>query len=255
MGLKELVPPLIREYLRPLKDPVRASLSWILRAKSGNRILSGPFAGMAFRYPQQEYAMLLGTWELELATTWEKILAQDFNLMVDVGAAEGYYAVGMAYRKPGAKVVAFEMNGKVRENLRILNELNDAQLDIRGKCEVGDLVSFGQRLEGAFILMDVEGYETVLLDPSKVPSLSRATILVELHDMYAEGCTELLGERFRCTHKIKKIEGIPRHTRHFSDAAGVMKFFFSKRRALGYMDEGRPSEMSWYYMVPKGEEV
>lgn len=250
MGLKQFVPAPVRECLRPLKDPVRAFLGWILRVKSGDRVLSGPFAGMAFHYPQQEYAMLLGTWELELTSTWETILSQDYKLMVDVGAAEGYYAVGMAYRKPGAEVVAFEMEDRVRENLGILNGLNDAGLDIRGKCEVADLEAFGQKLEGAFILMDVEGYETVLLDPGKVPALKKATILVELHDMYAEGCTELLAERFKCTHKIKKIEGVPRIPRHFSEAAGMVKVLFSERRALGYMDEGRPSEMSWYFMDP-----
>ena len=39
--------------------------------------------------------MLLGTWELELAEVWELIFANDFSVMVDVGAAEGYYAIGM----------------------------------------------------------------------------------------------------------------------------------------------------------------
>ena len=199
--------------------------------------------------------MLLGTWELELAGTWEKILSQDFKLMVDVGAAEGYYAVGMALRKPRAKVVAFEMEGRIRDNLRTLNYLNEADVEIRGKCEIQDLESFGQRLVGAFILMDVEGYETMLLDPEKVPALKKATILVELHDMYSEGCTELLEERFECTHKIEKIDGLPRSKRHFSEAVGSMACIFSSQRAIGYMDEGRPNLMSWYYMCPKEGEV
>ena len=52
--------------------------------------------------------MLLGTWELELTEIWERILANDYSLMVDVGAAEGYYAVGMNLRKPNAEVIAYE---------------------------------------------------------------------------------------------------------------------------------------------------
>lgn len=247
----KIVPLTVRNFVRPLKDPAGALISFLLRLKSNNRILSGPFKGMAFRYPQQEYAMLLGTWEFELADVILKILSSDYPLMLDVGAAEGYYAVGMAYRKPDAKVVAFEMEERVRKNLEILQKLNGTSVDIRGKCEPEDLVMFKEKLEGSFILMDVEGYESVLLDPSLIPSLSKATILVELHDMYVEGCSELIKERFFRTHSILQIDGVQRTIDHFPKSAGIVRYLFSRRRLLSYMDEGRPYAMNWFFMVPK----
>ena len=256
MGLySKLIPASVRNALRPLKDPAGALLSAMLRSKSGNRVISGPFAGMAFRYPQQEYAMLLGTWEMELSWVWEEILASTYPLMVDVGAAEGYYAVGMAYRKPGMKVLAFEMQTRVREKLRTLQRLNGTSVEIREKCEVEDLAALGDDLAGAFVLMDVEGYETVLLDPVSIPRLAKATILVELHEMYAKGCRDLIKERFLHTHDIRLIEGVQRTFDHFPAEAGMARKLFSKARLLGYMDEGRPCAMSWFYMVPKEGEA
>ena len=252
MGLYgKLVPLVVRDLLRPLKNPANFLLNLFLRIESGNRVLSGPFSGMVFHYPQLEYAMLLGTWELELAGVWEKILTTNFPLMVDVGAAEGYYAVGMAYRKPDAKVVAYEMDDRVRKNLFALRDANQVNLEVHGKCEPKDLANLGERLEGAFILMDVEGYEGVLLDPIEIPSLAKATILVELHDMYFKDCTTIIEERFKDTHEIQRVNGVKRTLDHLTSSVELAKIFFSQDRLLGYMDEGRPYEMHWFYMVPK----
>ena len=196
--------------------------------------------------------MLLGTWELELAGVWERVFSRDYPLMVDVGAAEGYYAVGMAYRKPDTRIVAFEMEDRVRHNLETIQNLNRAQLNVRGQCELEDLAAFGDELEDAFILMDVEGFETTLLDPEKIPSLRKSWILVELHDLYAEGCSELLEQRFESSHRIERIEGFDRTLQHFPESAGLVKRLFPEQRLVPFMDEGRPHPMSWYFMVPMG---
>lgn len=247
----KLVPHRIRNMVRPLKKPIETLLCFLLRFKSKNRILSGPFQGMAFRYNQQEYAMLLGTWELELIQLLEDVMSADYRMIVDVGAAEGYYAVGMSYRMPEKKVVAFEMEERVRKNLETLQYLNGTTVEIRGKCEPEDLLQFGEQIEGGFILMDVEGYECVLLDPCKIPSLQRATILVELHDMYVEGCSRIIEKRFQPTHIIQQVNGAQRTINDFPASAGILKYLFSKQRLINLMDEGRPYAMNWFFMVPR----
>ena len=226
-------------------------MSSLIRIISKNRVLSGPFEGMQFRYPDQEYAMLLGTWELELTEIWERILANDYPLMVDVGAAEGYYAVGMNLCKPNTVVIAYEMDDHVRKKLKLMKELNQASLDIRRKCDLSDLENLGSQLEGAFILMDVEGFETVLLDPVEIPALKKSTILVELHEMYSADCTSTIENRFQDTHEIQLVKGVKRSLDHLPPQLGLVRRFFSRKRWLSYMDEGRPSEMSWFFMSPK----
>jgi hypothetical protein len=248
-----MIPQEIGNLLRPLKTPVESTIRGLIRLLSKDRVLSGPFQGMAFNYPQLEYAMLLGTWEIELSRVWKQILSRDFPLMIDIGAAEGYYAVGMAHSKQGTRVVAYEMEDRARRNLEIIKTLNGASLDIRGKCELTDLVAFGPELGGSFILMDVEGFETVLLDPEKVPGLRKSWILVELHDLYAEGCSVLLRERFESSHDIERIEGVDRSIQDFPETAALVRKLFSSRRLEPFMDEGRPHPMSWYFMIPKEE--
>ncbi|MBT3468042.1 MAG: hypothetical protein HN467_01840 [Opitutae bacterium] len=249
--LHKRLPMGIRNLFRPLKTPIESIICGVIRLLSRDKVISGPFKGMAFRYQHQEYAMLLGTWELELTRIWDLILAEDFPLMVDVGAAEGYYAVGMAMQKPKSRILAFEMEDCVRQNLNTMKNLNGTELEVRAKCELKDLTVLGKELEGAFILMDVEGFETVLLDPKKIPSLHKSWILVELHDFYSEGCSSILRSRFEASHNIQLIEGQDRFIDDLPKAIGILRKLFSARRIVPFMDEGRPHPMSWYFMTPK----
>ncbi|MCE9519631.1 MAG: hypothetical protein K8R87_08785, partial [Verrucomicrobia bacterium] len=64
------------------------------------RVLAGPFAGL--RYPKFEavgsslIGKLVGIYEIELGALMEKILVAPYETVVDLGCAEGYYAVGLA---------------------------------------------------------------------------------------------------------------------------------------------------------------
>ena len=75
---------------------------------------------------------LLGIYERELAPYIERAVAWQPRLVVELGAAEGYYAVGMARRLPRAHVVAFEM---VAENRDWVREM--AGLERRRRASAG----------------------------------------------------------------------------------------------------------------------
>ncbi|MDB4621386.1 hypothetical protein OAG82_00885 [Rubripirellula sp.] len=74
-------------------------------------ILSGPFNGMkwpAAEHPKSYSAqMLLGTYELEIHPWIENACNGSYDLIIDIGAAEGFYAVGMAMRNPEIPVIAY----------------------------------------------------------------------------------------------------------------------------------------------------
>lgn len=78
--------------------PVAAHLERML----GLTVRRGPFAGL--RYPSHDavgsslWPKLLGSYEAELAPTFEALCATPYRTVVDVGAAEGYYAVGLGLR-------------------------------------------------------------------------------------------------------------------------------------------------------------
>src|ERR1700722_2566319 len=85
-------------------------LESLARQQTSCRVRTGPFAGMRYGSVSVGSAYipkLLGIYERELSSFIEAACLKRPDLIVDVGAAEGYYAVGLAVRNPTAKVIAF----------------------------------------------------------------------------------------------------------------------------------------------------
>ncbi len=78
----------------------------------GPTIAAGPFAGMRYLDASSGSvlgAKLLGCYEAELHGVVREVCAMQPDVVVDVGAAEGYYAAGFARFPANApRVVAFE---------------------------------------------------------------------------------------------------------------------------------------------------
>ena len=153
---------------------------------------------------------LLGIYERELNGWLEQACALNFPLIIDVGAAEGYYAIGMALRNPKARVIAFEAESKSRVALGEKARLNnvESRVEICGKCEPEDLKRALMGTQRPFLICDVEGYEAVLLNPAAVLPLRRAFILVELHE-FIENLVDAM--RHRKSHWCSKYLLAPPH--------------------------------------------
>lgn len=248
--IDKILRALIPQRLRPI-----GYLTSLTRERTGCAVRQGPFAGMAYVKVSQGSAYipkLLGIYERELAPQVEALVGRNPRLIVDVGAAEGYYAVGLARRLPQARVIAYEMEPGGQTALRDMAKLNrvDNRLDVRGKCEPSDLDAALADEPAPVVVCDVEGYEEKLLDPVAVPALKRAAILVELHDFIIPRITETLKERFGHTHRIEHIWQESRHRDEFP-----WKTSGTRLLPKSYLDwavsEWRPVKMAWLYMEPK----
>ena len=195
---------------------------------------------------------MLGIYERELTPKVEAICAQKPGLIVDVGAAEGYYAVGLAMRNPQAQVIAFEMEERGRLLLAEMARLNEvaSRVEVRGKCEPHDLQAALAGVGHPVVVCDVEGYEERLLDPVAVPELRGASILVELHDFIVPDIAQKLETRFAPTHDVQLILEEPRSPADFPWCTLVTRLLprFFLQRAVS---ELRPCLMSWLWMVPR----
>ena len=216
-------------------------------------IAQGPFRGM--RYSLNSYGStilpkLFGTYESELAPTIEAIAVSGCDKIVDIGAAEGYYAVGLALRVPEIPLVGFEMSSSARYYLRRLIRLNGVEdrIEIRGECNADSLAEVLEWPERPVVICDCEGAEDFLLDPERVPALQRSWILVETHDDIVAGVSERLRERFHETHDIEVIRNQPR-TRADLPAG----FDFSAEEVAEAVEEYR-SWAEWLFMRPKASE-
>jgi len=202
------------------------------------------------RYLEEAFASawspkLLGTYEMELATIIEGAIARRPRCIIDIGAAEGYYAVGLAWRVPEARVRAFEAGEVGRKLLTDLARRNGVadRCDVQGYCTLellGDVLQDGAL---TLLICDVEGAEFAILDPLALPGLARADVLVELHSWVHERCTERMRELFQNTHEIEEITS---RLRLPADLPPDAQFPASCAEAL--MDEMRPCEMVWLWL-------
>lgn len=193
------------------------------------------------------FPKLLGTYEKELCSVIEQAIARRPQLVVDIGAAEGYYAVGLATRLPTARLVCFETQANYHYLLRELGSLNNIteRLSILGSCTSRLLNETLEREQSTLVICDIEGTEDVLLDPATAPALRHADILVELHDLGTPGVSRRLCERFKPTHTITKITSRPRRSEDWPLDPQV-----SWKKQNLYLSEHRPGLMDWFWMTP-----
>jgi len=217
-------------------------------ARHGARILGGPFEGMIYVEEAVGSSLLpklVGCYEEETVSVLEEAIASRPDVVIDVGAAEGYYAVGLARRLPGATVYAFDTDPHATRLCRRLAQLNGVgeRVVAAGACTVETLQA--QLRPGALVICDCEGFEDELLDPRRAPALERAQVLVELHDHLCPGVSARIKERFAGTHRATMIPSVPRD----GSAALRLELLSPDDRALA-VNEFRPAPQQWAWLVP-----
>lgn len=249
-----MIAKLLRAIIPARFRPIRYLENLVYNRVNG-RIPQGPFSGMRYIRDSVGSAYvpkLLGIYERELTGYVEQACASRFPLIVDIGAAEGYYAVGMSLRNPNARIIAFEMEERGRTALQEMAALNGvaSRIHIHEKCDCADLQAVLMHSDRALVICDVEGDEEKLLNPSVIPALAHTQLLVETHDFVLRGVTERLVKRFSPTHEVRRIwqearnhEEMPYHTLGTS---------LLPRRYLDWaVSEWRPEKMSWLWMEPR----
>jgi ribosomal protein L11 methylase PrmA len=118
---------------------------------------------------------------MELHPWFYEMEPHKYDRIIDIGAAEGYYAVGMALRT-GSKVDAYEAAPVARRICRSIAKLNALtdQVRVHSYCSQKDLL----KLDGlrCFVLSDCEGFEVSLFSEDVIRALACSDLIVELHD-------------------------------------------------------------------------
>lgn len=192
----------------------------------GLEVRSGPFAGM--RYPQDALGRasalgpkLLGSYEQELVPTIETLIRERFQTILNIGAGEGYYAVGFALRSPESLIRAYEVDSWQRRLCSRVASANGVarRVVIEGACRLEELEDGA--LGRVLLLSDCEGCELDLLQPDRYPFLRRATLLVELHDSVEPTTTSQILSRFARTHNAELISAEQRDPARYEELAGL----------------------------------
>jgi|DewCreStandDraft_4_1066084.scaffolds.fasta_scaffold00110_9 hypothetical protein len=221
----------------------------------GARCAAGPFRGMvlpeASSWGDGDLApKILGAYECELHPALERAFARAPELVVNVGCAEGYYAVGAALRLPGCTVHAFDLDEAALGVCAAAARLNGVAERIRleRRCEPGRLVELLGTRPNALVLLDCEGYERELITERTLPALAAADLIVECHDFVDPGVTDRLAALLRPTHEVEILR-----------EGGRDPAAWPVLHALGSLDrwlvvcEFRPSLMRWIVARPRAD--
>lgn len=218
----------------------------------GNEVMDGPFKGL--RYPPMSqwascrFEKIIGAYEHELHGLVHRLSAEkQYDVIVNVGAAEGFYTAGLALLFPAARVVSYEHNETTASFCRNLCRINHVseRVEQRGHCTAEELRGLNPAGR-VLVWMDIDTGERPVLDPDKVPWLRGADILVEMHDCMEPGLTPLIRGRFDATHDIEQFTSSGLEYSRYPLLQGL---FFNEIYAL--VGEDRRGVQDWLFMQPK----
>ena len=206
----------------------------------GNRLpIQENYGGLYTRLTELSY-------ERSLFPVIDQIIRHPYARVIDIGCAEGYYAVGLARAMRATLVHAHDIDDRAQTACRSLAAANGCldRVIIGGRFSVADFAICTQA--ETVVICDIEGAEAELLDPVRAPGLRAADILVEAHDTLRHGLSHLLVERFKATHHVRVIgrklddSGLPDWMEALSDLDRLVALW-----------EWRGGPTPWLWMVKK----
>ncbi len=233
----------------------RMRIASLLQTVHGNQVAYGLFKGMALNTngwwnTYDVSAMILGTYEAEVQARLKEI-SVGRNLFVALGAADGYYAIGVLQAGLFEKCICFEASEKGRNAIVDNARLND----VSGKIQILGVASddFVQALPSGqmssmVVLCDIEGAEYNILTRNNLGALRQAAIIVELHEFTAT--QRLRAERFLADagsiFEIDFLRSGARDPSAYPELADLPDY----ERLLAF-SEGRPNAMRWAVLTPR----
>lgn len=216
------------------------------------KVLSGPFKGMRY-FNRVVWGPItpkwIGSYEAELSDIINEIIRVKYEKILDVGAAEGYYAVGFSRSSPSAEVQSYDVDPiarKRQQQLALLNSIDN--LSIGKYCSHDTLI---QALNTRSLLFcDIEGFECKHLNPEVVSKLKETDILVEVHNYGALTSTqvkEILLDRFSESHEITVVQAKHRAadewTKEIEELHKVNESILTQA-----LNEHRSNDQQWLWM-------
>jgi hypothetical protein len=217
------------------------------------RVAQGPFAGLKLSHESvgsELLPKLVGSYELELHSVIEELLAGDYEVIINIGCAEGYYAAGFAMRwkESPRRVLAFDVNPtalKLTREVAAWNGVAD-KVECFPECRHEN---FGLAKKfRTLVICDIEGGEQSLIDPEYAPGLRHCDLLVEMHDGRGEPLIRAaLEKRFAPSHQCRVIRAAKRTAAELGTLAGKIP----ARLAGLALDERRSDGFEWMVMRVK----
>lgn len=177
---------------------------------------------------------------------------QPYGTFIDVGAADGYYAVGCLFASCFNRCIVFEQNDSSRlsiEKLAIVNMVSES-ITISSACTRESILDLSEDVRNnSFLLIDIEGGEYELLTDEVIALFQGSFFVIELHPFAShdgETATDELCKRFFNTHTVQRVDQGARNPNQFH----ALKHLHDNERWL-LASENRGQLMEWLVARPR----
>lgn len=242
----------LRTGISKIFEEVRKNYFETIGVEHKCKIQSGPFKGLKLISKSSWgdgdlVPKFLGAYELELHGFVIEISNSQCDCVVNVGAAEGYYAAGMKKLMPHVDAYTYDIDPKSPDRVREMAAFNGF------KVEPLNAFSFSapeqellvDKYSKMVFIIDIEGAESEV--PDMPPSvLAKSEFLIELHEGASKGITDILVEFLSPTHHIKIAERIGRDPSDYK----LLKHLPDVEKAA-LLCEFRSDDTPWLYATLK----
>ena len=240
------------------KNKVERSVDLVadhLRELYQGKVAHGPFKGM--QLPRETWwgtkdacSKLIGVYEKQVQDKLES-LAPKASVLIDIGAADGYFAVGAVRSGLYQRAICFEISERGRQRLRANAELNGVaeNIEIVGEANHDTLAPVLADIDDGLILCDIEGAEFDLLSEEVLRSARHFHFIVELHDAFVANGDQRRSQLLDRTNKLFDTE-IIRSADIQVSAFRELDRFNDTQRLLAF-NEGRGAAMEWLVLIPR----
>jgi hypothetical protein len=219
-------------------------------------VQDGPFQGLNYPFlsalQSTLYPKLMGFYEFELHELLNKTLERDYNSILDIGSADGYYAVWLAIKFQNSIIYVADVNPEARGKTKIMAEANGIAVNEKFQIlkEITPTFLLGLDPNKSYLLIsDCEGYEFSLFTDEVIANLRNSDFIIQMHDFIHPGFSDKLKKRFKTSHfvqLIKSIDDVYKYRRIQNPK--ILEFPIQDQITI--LAEKRPTQMEWIFCEP-----
>ncbi|MDC6469771.1 hypothetical protein ABXT47_03950 [Candidatus Pelagibacter sp. Uisw_099_02] len=193
----------------------------------------------------------LGLYEYEVQDEISKIQKNRTirkKYFVNIGAGDGFHALGLLKKKYFNKAILFEKDTQASDllltNAKINRLKNNIELFKEAKINFLNDFSLTHKLKDCLFLIDIEGDEFKLLNAKNLKLLNKSILVIEIHDFYQNPTP--LKKKLKKYFKIKTVTTGMRDLSKYK----ILNEIHDNEKWL-VVNEDRPKKMEWLICLPK----
>jgi hypothetical protein len=219
-----------------------------------HKVHYGPFKGLVLGRTlwgsTDRASMILGLYEQEILNSIFQV-PKKYKFFIDLGAADGYYAIGVLKNRRFSKTFCYEMSEKGRQIIRENAKLNHVEnhIEIHGIATKGFYKLIPNiNLSHSVMLVDIEGSEFDLFDYECLKAFKKSIIFIELHESLVKNGLNKKDKLIKNAKHFFKVSELTTTARDLSCFEELKDLNDNDRWLI--CSEGRDKLMTWLRLDP-----